>query len=150
MLTAAMGELMGLWKALQKLIARRKTVPLYADGKAYFLMKGIINMADLMRAVFRKEHGLCPGLLTSHCMFFQTLAYPTILLLIDGGINPFPTLEQSRHSGKCCDGHDFYKAASMFAIVRNAGFLLEVRGSRSDSADSKLSLFAAGSLLSPV
>ena len=35
-----------------------KAVALCAEGKANFLMKGILGTADLMRAVFNKEHGL--------------------------------------------------------------------------------------------
>ena len=32
-------------------------------------MKGILGTADLMRAVFNKEHGLRTSHLTTHCMF---------------------------------------------------------------------------------
>ena len=48
-----------------------KAVALCAEGKANFLMKGILGTADLMRAVFNKEHGLRTSHLTTHCMFYE-------------------------------------------------------------------------------
>lgn len=42
-----------------------KAVALCAEGKANFLMKGILGTADLMRAVFNKEHGLRTDHLTT-------------------------------------------------------------------------------------
>ncbi len=34
-------------------------------------MKGILGTADLMRAVFNKEHGLRTDHLTTHCMLYE-------------------------------------------------------------------------------
>lgn len=69
-------------------------VSLCAEGKADFLMKGILGTADIMRAVFKKEGGLRAGRLTSHTMLFQDADADRFLLMTDGGLNTFPTLEQ--------------------------------------------------------
>ncbi len=71
-----------------------KAVTLCAEGKAHFLMKGILGTADLMRAVFNKEHGLRTGHLTTHCMFYEIPAYGKMLILTDGGVNTFPDLDK--------------------------------------------------------
>ena len=72
----------------------QKAVALCAEGKANFLMKGILGTADLMRAVFNKECGLRTGHLTTHCMFYETPAYERMFILTDGGVNTFPDLEK--------------------------------------------------------
>ena len=71
-----------------------KAVALCAQGKANFLMKGILGTADLMRAVFNKEHGLRTGRLTTHCMFYEVPAYGKMVILTDGGVNTFPDLDK--------------------------------------------------------
>ncbi len=67
---------------------------LCAEGKANFLMKGILGTADLMRAVFNKEHGLRTSHLTTHCMFYEIPAYGKMVILTDGGVNTFPHLDK--------------------------------------------------------
>ena len=71
-----------------------KAVALCAEGKANFLMKGILGTADLMRAVFNKEHGLRTSHLTTHCMFYEIPAYGKMVILTDGGVNTFPDLDK--------------------------------------------------------
>ncbi len=71
-----------------------KAVALCAEGKADFLMKGLVGTADIMRAVFKREGGLRTGRLTSHFMFYELPQYGKFLLMTDGGLNPFPSLEQ--------------------------------------------------------
>ena len=71
-----------------------KAVALCAEGKANFLMKGILGTADLMRAVFTKEHGLRTSHLTTHCMFYEIPAYGKMVILTDGGVNTFPDLDK--------------------------------------------------------
>lgn len=71
-----------------------KAVALCAEGKANFLMKGILGTADIMRAVFKREGGLRTGRLTSHTMLFQPEDYDRFILITDAGLNTFPTLEQ--------------------------------------------------------
>ena len=50
--------------------------------------------ADLMRAVFNKEHGLRTQHLTTHCMLYEIPALGRMLVLTDGGVNTFPDLEK--------------------------------------------------------
>ena len=69
-----------------------KAVALCAEGRANFLMKGILGTADLMRAVFNKEHGLRTSHLTTHCMLYEIPALGRMLVLTDGGVNTFPDL----------------------------------------------------------
>ena len=69
-------------------------VALCAEGKADFLMKGILSTADMMRAVFKRDSGLRTGRLTSHCMIYQIPAYNKLLMMTAGGVNTFPDLEK--------------------------------------------------------
>ncbi len=71
-----------------------KAVALCAEGRANFLMKGILGTADLMRAVFNKECGLRTSHLTTHCMFYEIPALGKMVILTDGGVNTFPDLEK--------------------------------------------------------
>ena len=57
-------------------------------------MKGILGTADLMRAVFNKEHGLRTSHLTTHCMLYEIPALDRMVLLTDGGVNTFPDLDK--------------------------------------------------------
>lgn len=71
-----------------------KAVALCAEGKANFLMKGILGTADLMRAVFNKEGGLRTSHLTTHCMLYELDSYDKMLVLTDGGVNTFPDFDK--------------------------------------------------------
>ena len=71
-----------------------KAVALCAEGRANFLMKGILGTADLMRAVFNKECGLRTSHLTTHCMFYEIPALGKMVILTDGGVNTFPDLDK--------------------------------------------------------
>ena len=78
----------------RQLIGVKGGVALCAEGKANFLMKGILGTADLMRAVFNKECGLRTSHLTTHCMFYEIPAYGKMVILTDGGVNTFPDLDK--------------------------------------------------------
>lgn len=71
----------------------RKAVDCVATGQANLLMKGLMNTADLMRAVIDPEHGLRTGRLISHVMLYQPAGH-RMMALSDGGMNPFPDLEK--------------------------------------------------------
>lgn len=72
----------------------KAAVRLVTEGKAHFLMKGILGTADLMRAVLDKEADLRTDSLLSHVMLFETPGYHKMLLMSDGGMNTFPDLEK--------------------------------------------------------
>lgn len=72
----------------------KKSVSLVKSGEADFLMKGLIQTADIMRAVLDKEKGLRTESLISHVMVYEVDTYPKLIFLTDGGINVAPDLEQ--------------------------------------------------------
>ncbi len=61
------------------------------EGKAHFLMKGLLGTADLMREVIAKETGLRTDRLISHVMLYEVPG-KRMLALTDGGMNTFPDL----------------------------------------------------------
>lgn len=69
-------------------------VQLIQSGEADVLMKGLIQTADLLRAVLEKEKGLRTGGLLSHVGVYEVPTYPKLLFMSDGGINIAPDLKQ--------------------------------------------------------
>lgn len=61
------------------------------EGRANFLMKGLLGTGDLMRAVIDRETGLRTGRLISHVMLYEPRGHK-MLALTDGGMNTFPDL----------------------------------------------------------
>lgn len=74
--------------------AAKKSVKLIREGKGDFLMKGILQTADIMRAVLDKEEGLRTDNLISHVMVYEVPTYNKLLYLTDGGMNVAPDLSQ--------------------------------------------------------
>jgi phosphate butyryltransferase len=74
--------------------AARKAVELVSTGEAEFLMKGILQTADILRAVLDKEIGLRTKNLLSHVMVYEVPSYHKLLFLSDGGMNVAPDLNQ--------------------------------------------------------
>ena len=74
--------------------AAAKSVELIRKGKGDFLMKGLIQTADIMRAVLNKETGLRTDNLISHVMIYQAPAYKKLIYLTDGGINVAPNFSE--------------------------------------------------------
>ena len=72
--------------------AARVSVKLVSDGKADFLMKGLIDTAILLKAVLDKEIGLRTDSQLSHVMVYETAAYHKLVYLTDGGMNITPDL----------------------------------------------------------
>ncbi|MBQ4578368.1 MAG: phosphate butyryltransferase [Clostridia bacterium] len=72
----------------------KAAVRLVTEGRAHFLMKGILGTADLMRAVLDKEANLRTDSLLSHVMLFETPGYHKMILMSDGGMNTFPDLDK--------------------------------------------------------
>ncbi len=57
-------------------------------------MKGILQTADIMRAVLDKEIGLRTENLISHVMVYEVPSYEKLIYLTDGGMNVAPDLDQ--------------------------------------------------------
>lgn len=74
--------------------AARKSVELVSSGEAEFLMKGILQTADILKAVLDKEIGLRTENLLSHVMVYEVPSYHKLLFLTDGGMNVAPDLNQ--------------------------------------------------------
>jgi phosphate butyryltransferase len=70
-----------------------KAVECVSKGKANFLMKGLLNTPDIMRAVLKPEAGLRTGKLISHVMMYEP-KWHRMMGLTDGGMNTFPDLEK--------------------------------------------------------
>jgi len=70
-----------------------KAVELVALGKAHFIMKGMLNTADLLKAVLNKEFSLKRAELLSHVMVYEVPTYHKLIMLTDGGMVPYPELK---------------------------------------------------------
>ena len=70
-----------------------KAVACVSEGKANFLMKGLLNTPDIMRAVLKPEAGLRTGKLISHVMMYEPKGH-RMMGLTDGGMNTFPDLDK--------------------------------------------------------
>lgn len=72
-------------------------VRLVREGKGDFLMKGKIDTGVILKAVVNKETGLAKGGLMSHFTIFEVPGYRKLLTVVDGGMVPYPTVEQKRY-----------------------------------------------------
>lgn len=64
------------------------------EGKADFLMKGLVSSGLLLKAVLNKEFGLRTGSLLSHVALFETPYYHKLLGVTDAAMNVDPGLEE--------------------------------------------------------
>lgn len=64
------------------------------EGKAAFVMKGLVPTATLLKAVLDGEYGIRGEGLLSHVMVYEIPNYHKLLLLTDGGMNISPSLEE--------------------------------------------------------
>jgi len=71
-------------------------VDIIKDGKADFLMKGMVETSDLFRPVVKKENGLRTGRTISHVAFYHLPFYHKLLVTSDGGICAYPDLSMKR------------------------------------------------------
>lgn len=81
---------------LDSVAAAHKAVDAVVEGKAHFLMKGLVNSSDFLRAVLRSERGLRTGRLLSHLAAVHVPNFPRILFVTDGGMNIAPNLNQKK------------------------------------------------------
>jgi len=65
------------------------------EGKAHFIMKGLIGTDKYMRAILDKQRGLLPpGGTLSHITVFETENYHKLLIAADVAVIPKPDLKQ--------------------------------------------------------
>ncbi len=74
--------------------ASLEAVKLIGEGKADFLMKGLVSSGLLLKAVLNKEFGLRTGSLLSHVAIFETPYYHKLLGVTDAAMNVDPDLEE--------------------------------------------------------
>jgi len=72
--------------------ASKAAVKAVSEGKADFLMKGLVSTSIFLKAVLDKEIGLRTGRLLSHVAVMEMKLYPKLFLLTDGGMNVKPDL----------------------------------------------------------
>lgn len=72
--------------------AAATSVTLVKEGKASFLMKGMLSTSTLLKAVLDKDCGLRTGSLLSHILAAEIKG--RMYLITDGGVNLYPDLNQ--------------------------------------------------------
>ncbi len=70
------------------------SVRLVSEGKADFIMKGLLDTSLLLKAVLDKEIGLRTDSQLSHVMVYEVPSYHKLLFLTDGGMNISPSLDE--------------------------------------------------------
>lgn len=73
--------------------AARAAVRLVRTGAAGMLMKGLLQTADLLRAVLDRENGLRKGEILSHVGILHAPALGRPILLTDAAMVPYPDLQ---------------------------------------------------------
>lgn len=77
--------------------AAHQAVVAVRSGEAAILMKGLVETADLLRAVLDKEQGLLPeGGVLLHVAVAEMETYGKLLFFTDSAVIPYPTFEQRR------------------------------------------------------
>ena len=71
-----------------------KAVKVVRDGGAHAIMKGLVKTATFLKAVLNKEWGIRRAKLLSHVALFEVPTYPKVIFLTDGGMVPYPTLDE--------------------------------------------------------
>lgn len=75
--------------------ATNLAVQLINEGKADFLMKGLVSTDKYMRAILNKETGLLPPKsVLSHIVVMEVDNYPKLLVVTDVAVLPAPDLDQ--------------------------------------------------------
>ena len=71
-------------------------VDLVRDGKAGFILKGILQTGTLLKAVVNKQTGLNTGAIISHFALLGLPGYHKLLAVADSGMIPAPDLETKK------------------------------------------------------
>lgn len=72
--------------------AAREAVAAVRRGEAQLLMKGLLQTADIMKAVLSKEEGLRTGRALSHACAFEVPGWPKLVFITDVALNVAPDL----------------------------------------------------------
>lgn len=74
----------------------RKAVALVKEGKAEFLMKGLLNTSELLRAILNKERGLDHEKIVTVISMNELPCIDKLVVFNDAGIIPYPSLESKK------------------------------------------------------
>lgn len=74
--------------------AAKLGVKLVRNGKADFIMKGIVDTGTLLKEVLNKDYGLRTDSLLSHVMIYEVPNHHKLIYLTDGGMNLIPSIDQ--------------------------------------------------------
>ncbi len=85
-----------IYDIADEVAACEKAVALVKEGKADFLMKGLVDTKVILKAVVNKETGLGKGRTMSHFSVMEIPGYHKLLALVDAGMVTYPTLEQKK------------------------------------------------------
>ncbi len=82
-------------------------VELVKEGKANVILKGLLETKDVLKPVVNKETGIGLGGVMSIVAFTELPAYHKLLVVTDGGMMTYPTVEQK--AGIIKNAVDCYK-----------------------------------------
>lgn len=72
----------------------KKSIDMIRMGKGDVLMKGLMETGTLLKAVLNKEEGIRGTGTMSHLAVLEIKRYKKLIGITDGGMIPYPTLEQ--------------------------------------------------------
>ncbi|HBP37818.1 MAG TPA: phosphate butyryltransferase [Clostridiales bacterium] len=85
---------MAIIKELDEKKSAEIAVNLVSSGEADVIMKGLLQTADLLKAVLERDKGLRTTALLSHVGLYEVTGYHKLLYITDAGINIAPDLRQ--------------------------------------------------------
>ncbi|MCD8149392.1 MAG: phosphate butyryltransferase [Clostridiales bacterium] len=71
-------------------------VDIIREGKADFLVKGMLETSQMLRPVVNKETGIGTGRVMSHLSVNELPSYHKLITITDGGMFTYPTLDQKK------------------------------------------------------
>lgn len=71
-------------------------VKIIREGKASFIMKGLIQTKDLLKEVVNRDTGLRTGNVMSHIAINELPGYHKLIAVTDGGMMVYPDLENKK------------------------------------------------------
>ncbi len=85
-----------IFNTINKREACKQAVKYTSSGNTDLLMKGMVDTAEIMKAVLDKEYGLRTERLISHITIIESQAVGRLIFTTDGGMNIKPDLEERK------------------------------------------------------
>ena len=93
-----------------------EAVRLVREGEADGIIKGMMTTSQILRAVLNKETGLPHKQVITQGSFYEIPGYHKLVVISDGAIIPYPTLEQK-----------ISQIESISELLRNMGYDKEIK-----------------------